>query len=496
MRGCRLRFDGFRSAIVRVAAVVFLGAALAVVAASAEGAETPHMALNRITDTHAAELEQLAAWCDAQGLTKEAAKTRDRLKPRDPTKLYVRALPQRVGPTEPPEGASADVVAWHERFGRLRRRQAETLFSMARSAARSGRPAIAFELALRAVDEDPDNEGVRHLLGYQQYRGNWHTTYEIRKLRDGHIWSDRFGWMRRPDLKRYEEGQRLCNGRWISAEEDAKRHRDIRSGWDIETEHYTIRTNHSIEAGVALGVKLEQLYRVWQQLFVRYYATEQQVLALFDPRSRAKQIRLPRHQIVYFRDREDYHRSLADFDPNIGISVGLYVHHMHRAYFFADEDQDDRTMYHEATHQLFHESRPVARHVGLKANFWIVEGIAVYMESLRQENGYWVLGGQDDIRAKAARFRLLHDGFYVPLEVLTTYSLERVQTDEHIATLYSQMAGLTHFLVHYQEGVYRDALVAYLTAVYNGNQDPGLLARLIGVPYSELDKQYRQFMTP
>ena len=125
----------------------------------------------------------------------------------------------------------------------------------------------------------------------------------------------------------------------------------------------------AIEAGVALGVKLEQLYRVWKQLFVRYYATEEQVVALFDARGRGRNIELPRHQVVYFRDREDYNRSLASLGPTVGISAGVYVDQTRRAYFFADKEQDERTLLHEATHQLFHESRAVARNVGMEGQF-------------------------------------------------------------------------------------------------------------------------------
>ena len=48
---------------------------------------------------------------------------------------------------------------------------------------------------------------------------------------------------------------------------------------------------------------------------------------------------------------------------------------------------DERTMYHKATHQLFQESRPVSPEVGHRANFWIIEGIAMYMESLPRKTG-------------------------------------------------------------------------------------------------------------
>ena len=56
------------------------------------------------------------------------------------------------------------------------------------------------------------------------------------------------------------------------------------------------------------------------------------------------------------------------------------------------------------------------------------------------------------------------------------------------------MAGLTNFLVYYDGGRYRDALVAYLQAVYNGNQNPAILFELTGTEPKTLDRQYREFM--
>ena len=149
-------------------------------------------------------------------------------------------------------------------------------------------------------------------------------------------------------------------------------------------------------------------------------------------------------------------------------------------------------MYHEATHQLFHEPAPWPD-VG-RANFWIVEGIAMYMESLRHEDGFYVLGGFDDERIHAAQYPLFNDNFYVPLAEFSQMGMHRLQNDPRITTLYSQAAGLTHFLVHYDGGRYRDALVAYLAAVYSGRDKPRTLAQLTQSPYNELDKQYRQFM--
>ena len=56
------------------------------------------------------------------------------------------------------------------------------------------------------------------------------------------------------------------------------------------------------------------------------------------------------------------------------------------------------------------------------------------------------------------------------------------------------MAAMTQLLIFADGGRYRDALVAYLSAVYNGSQDPNLLARLTGLSYAELDRKYREFI--
>jgi hypothetical protein len=477
----------------RLLETIVFGAVLALAARPCPAASDMPQAAAELHAQYIADLETLAKWCASNGLADEARKTRRLVSPSDRYKLYVPVLPDEVGPPKLPDNAPEKVVEWDARLSKLRRDHATALFDMARRAVHSGQAGLAFDLAVGALQADPDYEPVRRLFGYQKFRNQWRTPYEVKKLRAGNVWSEKFGWLPKAYLHRYEEGQRYCDGRWISAEEDAQRHHDIGSGWDVETEHYTIRTDHSIEAAVALGVKLERLYRLWSQLFVRYYASQADVAAMFDGRAKPAAAQR-RHDVVYFRDRDEYVRSLEADMPNIGITVGVYRDRLRRAYFFPGKQGDDRTLNHEATHQLFYESRPVAPVVAGKANFWIVEGIAMFMESLRQEDGYYVLGGFDDLRLNAAQYRLLHDRFYVPLDKFVDYGMEQFQTDPRIATLYSQAAGLTHFLVFGDGGRFRDALVSYLTAIYAGRADRDTLSKLTGANYSDLDKQYRQFL--
>jgi hypothetical protein len=447
-----------------------------------------------LREKFAANLKLLAADCEKKGLKAEARITLAVLEPHDPLRFFVPVLPGRIGPPALPGNAAPDAVQWNDRLNRLRREQGETLFGLAQRAIRGRHAALAIELLLDCVAADPDNENARRMMRYQKYQNAWRTAYEVQKLRAGQVWDGRFGWLPKSYLKQYVDGRRYLGGKWISAEEDARRRKDIRFGWLVDTEHYRVCTDHSLQAGVALGEKLERLYGLWQQIFLRYYASEADVLAWFEGRLRSLKGPPSRHQVFYFRDRDDYNQFLAASVPGIEKSIGYYSQAAGKAFFFADPNGDNRTLFHEAAHQLFHETRPVAPGVGAQANFWIVEGIAMYMETLRIKDGFYVLGGPDDERMIAARYRLLEDKFYVPLADFCNYGMEKWQNAPDLPKLYSQAAGLTQFFVHYGHGRYRDALVAYLSAVYSGQDTPATLTELTGVPYATLDKQYREFM--
>ena len=483
----------YHTLLQRTARVLLLGCLILLAGSTASG-EDLYRTAQLLRSKHSAELKQLAEWCDGQGLREQAEKLRQRFGPRDPYKTYLPVLPVKVGSEKPPADAPPRLVEWHERWTRLRRDHSNTLYGLAKRAVRQHQASLAFDLVLAAVAINPDHQPARKLLGYQEYLGRWHTLFEISKLRAGQVWHAKYGWLPKSHVTRYEQGERTVGGRWISTEEDARRHRDILSGWVVRTEHYAIRTNHSLEAGVALGAKLERLHSIWRRVFIRYYATEAQVISLFNERSRSRMVRRPPLNVVFFRDRADYNQSLRATMPGIEKSIGVYIEQTGRAYFFAGEEYEERTLYHEATHQLFHQSRPVALDVGRRANFWIVEGIAMFVETLRREGDYDVLGGFDDQRLYAARYRLLEDNFYIPLDQFTTLGMQKIQRDPRIATLYSQAAGQTIFLIYYDGGRYRDALVAYLDTVYSGRDTPSTLTDLTKTSYAELDRQYRRFL--
>ena len=175
----------------------------------------PSQAADQLRAKYAADLEKIAKSCEANGLPAEARKTRRVLSPTDPYKLYIPALPDQVGPPKLPDDAPAKVVDWNTKLWKLRTEHALACYEMARRAVRSGRAGLAFVLVLDAIQANPDFEPARRLLGYQKYQGQWHTLYDVRKLRSGFVWNEKFGWLpkaQRAPLRKRENASATAAG--------------------------------------------------------------------------------------------------------------------------------------------------------------------------------------------------------------------------------------------------------------------------------------------
>ncbi len=393
---------------------------------------------------------------------------------------------------------TADTDPWWDQFRRLRLERADALFALAKQAADAGERSLAFLWATETLHENPDHADARRVLGYTKYEGEWLTEYGRKMAEEGKCWHPRHGWIAPADVARYDAGERLDGGQWISAEDDARRHDDLDNGWRLRTDHFQVTTNHSLEEAASLAARLERFYQVWRQLFAGFYLTEREVRQLFagdrDARQRSRPFR-----VFYHRDQDQYNAALVRRQPRIAETLGIYFDVTREAHFFAGEAQDPGTLYHEAVHQLFQESRSAARHVGELANFWVIEGIATYFETLTEHDGssggpYYTIGEASAGRLPAAKRRLLEDGYYLPLARFVRLDKSDLQQRPDLRQVYSQAAGMATFLMDGQGGRYREPLVRYLVTVYGGRDEARSLARATGRNYRELDGEYRQFM--
>ena len=378
------------------------------------------------------------------------------------------------------------------------REQADLLFERSRAACNEGDIGMALQWATRAVREDPDHAEARRVLGYRRVGDTWAGNYAARRLERGEIWHPRFGWIHAEDLPRWEAGERPLGSRWITAEEDARRHATIDDGWQLRTDHFLVVTDHSLEAAAELATRLEKLYQIWRQMFGGFYLDQAALTKRFEGQETSGYRSQP-FRVNYYRSREEYNDALRRQQPRIDITLGIYFDTTRSSHFFAGPEQDAGTIFHEAVHQFFQESRAAARSVGGLCNAWLVEGVACYFESLAEHDDpelghFFSLGTPGAGRLPAARKRLLEDIYYVPLAELSALGVTDLQRRSDLAPLYSQLAGQATFLVHGREGAYRPALVKLLQAIYAGRDKPTSLEEFTGRSFAELDAEYREFL--
>ena len=386
-------------------------------------------------------------------------------------------------------------------FIELRRKHAQVLMQLAQEAATAGQVGLAIPLLYEALYFDGNLIEAREILGQKKIEGRWVSEHAAERLTRGLVWDDQFGWISKDHLERYQEDERFFRGRWISSREDARRHQEIRNGWKVETDHYEITTNVSIEAGVDLAQKLEAFYSVWSQLFAGYYLSKKSAVKQFS-RTHIQAKDKKKHKIYYFRNRSDYDQSLAKIQPGIaGKTLGVYLENIKTAYFFAPNAESDEekelsqiTIWHEATHQLFAERIPTRKVSGLKNNFWFVEGIACFLETLQREDQGWRLGGVRAGRLPTARIRVERDHFYIPFAEVVGYGANEMLRNPQYRTLSTQAAGQAAFLMTAKNGIFRPAAIEYLRAIYRGRGKRDTLSNLTTKSFTALDQEYRDFL--
>lgn len=365
-----------------------------------------------------------------------------------------------------------------EQYRAAANKYADGLFDLARRAAAAGQLSLAIEWVTEAVRENPDHAEARRVLGYELVDGQWLTPFAQRMVAAGKHWTP--------------------EGGWVADGDKDKATTPGRDGWQVRTDDFLVTSNHSQAAAAKLAAQLERLHQIWRQLFAGFYYSDREVQQIFAGERKPRERHRPFH-VFYHRDKDDYVSALERRQPRIAETLGIYFDDDREAHFFAGDEENLATLQHEAVHQLLQETRPPARHVGQTANFWVVEGIAAYFETLREHRDpaaglYYTIGESNAGRLPAARQRLLVDGFYVPLDELVRLGKDDFQRYPELAKLYSQAAGLTALLMDGNAGRYREPLVEYVTAVYAGRDDADSLTEAVSATNAELDAAYRRYL--
>ncbi len=405
-------------------------------------------------DEFAMQLKELAAKCDELGLKQQAEVTRQWIIPERPDQEIFYPF-RNTDHYRPAADAPQIQKYWYERFVEIRHAEAERLYQQ----------------ALRLPDDLPRAYRLLHQVLHENHRHK-----EARRVLG---YSDSTVLQLQPKPARAKTALPLTG--WRAGEY-----------YTIKTAHFEIVTNATAAAGAKLARQLESLYSVWQQMFVDFWCNT----TSFSKRLLGESVALYNkriHRVVLFAEEAQYQQFFLQRSiPNTNSS-GFYHEASERSFLHLGETRANPWI-HEVTHQLFSELGPGLSQVAAEQNVWAVEGVATYMESLRDYGRFATLGGFESKRLQYARYNTLVNQMYEPLAQVVTLSNQELSAHPRIVQLYSQCSGLTHFLMDGKKGEYRQAFFDLLRKIYTRTDTPGSFAQLSRTSYEQIDQQYREFL--
>ena len=268
----------------------------------------------------------------------------------------------------------------------------------------------------------------------------------------------------------------------------------------IQTPHFVIYSRSDQTTSTRVAEELEQAYWVWTQMCFPFWEAATQVeshlaempatdsnetIASYLEELGKRVTTKKRMKVILFRDAAEYAQTLGAAVPGIEKSTGFYNDQQKVTYLFAPRLPDDETvsqaesgqvrdgmfatLRHEVVHQLFREatgkSSP-AGGPGADRDFWLVEGIAGYFESMVSGDGWVTLGGWDSPRLQFARYRILAGGDQMPMEELRRDGRESAQMRPDLSRWYAHAIANTHRLLDGGDPSGRTWVYARLAAVY------------------------------
>lgn len=405
------------------------------------------------------QLNELATKCDELKLPAQAEATRKWIVPTYGQANVFYLVPE-TDPLQPASDASQLVQFWYQKFRTIRNDHSAALYKHAQELLIAKQGAKSYQTLHEVLRQNPDHADARRILGYANVNGTWRRPGVVTRAKQPRYEHPKFGW-------------------------------PAKTFWQIDTPHFQIMTNLSETEGLKLGERLEIVYSAWEQMFFSYWSNELQLAGYFDGGTPSPVRK--KFEVVLFKSRGEYVNYLEKAQPRIGITLGIYQFDEAKVYLFHDESEAAHaTWHHEVTHQLFQEYRSASKDVGLNFNFWAIEGVAMYMESLRIFDGYVTLGGVDATRLQYARNRLLIGEFFVPIADLVAMGREDIQKSPDIAAIYSQSAGMAQTFLDSSDGKYREGFIAYLVSIYKQDDILHTLPQKLGVSgLEQLDRVYK-----
>lgn len=314
----------------------------------------------------------------------------------------------------------------------------------------------------------------------------------LRKLR-GQAHVPPYGWVANADAANWKKGLVKDGDQWIPKAEAAKRHTSWEDPWVVETEHYQVRCNVSLDDAWMIARMAEMTWDVFEQVFAGF-----------------AEFHKPEGKLVvyYFSsisdataERQKVHTANPVM-PN--AAYGYYAFEDLAAHFWVTgkgksefEEFTRPTIHHELGHQLAGNRLHgrLAADPAKKAEFWLTEGIGVYFDEIREEKG----GPPSPWNFGSGSFRgILSRGVersYMPFAEFAKMQGQAFYqgSEDDIKNHYGQAGLMVHFFLFGAKGKYREKFMEYAKTVSHGDGREGLLAETLGVPLDAVEKEWLAF---
>ena len=472
--------------------------------------------LRMLEDSEQAQWEKLAETLEKSGKTEAATETRKQISPPYSTnapELFL-PLPEIVQAMDDQEFELSDEAR------AIRDQTAKKLLELAKKSVIPGVDRFSFaDHCLREIlRRDPNHPEARRLLGYVSNQGGWATPFALEQLKAGMKRHPLYGWVPASWFEELDRGNlpgtvinREVPEQWLPAAKANELRSDILARpWMITTPHFKIRTNVPLAEAITFERRLEAFHGMFFSLLGDVIGRERLPLAQRFSNTKPASSAVPRrYEVWFFADRTGYINYFKrTFQKDEQISLGYFMPPSEarmfktnsRSYFFQDPNaaiDTESTLFHEVSHQLLFETAGASRFERNPGNHWVWEGLGSYFETVRVDSETLEIsvGEPSGPRMAQARLRLVDRGERIPLQDFVAMDRARFEATPGIYLNYAQAMALTLFLMHSEQGKYRDGFQNYVRSAYDGRlKGAHSLEQYLLTTFEELDTEFARFL--
>ncbi len=455
-------------------------------------------AMHKVYSEHCEEVQDIVEWCLKKGLLDQADEqiaVIEDLLPEYEDLAELREERAEASAGEHDEEELAELLEdYAGKVEDANKKNGKELFDLAKKCMKAGLFTRAYDLVNAAMVADPDNKKARKILGwvYDRRADEWIREWE-EEMRDDYVLYGDEGWVPEDDIEKWEEGLRPFAGEWVTIEEEReKRSQNDYRAWEVESEHFTVKTNLGRAEGWEFCQLLEDYYYEFFRVFIGFYDQKRGSKLAFQTAEAEK-----KHLVHLYPSRDRYLRYVKAEHGNDQLlvnSAGFYSSSIQSSHFYWGADVEDTlsTLYHEVTHQLFAETKP--RGGGSEGNNWVVEGIASYCETWEKVDGRWYPGQKTRVDKMMMAKRYLEQGNF-NLRSFVSLDHDGFHETPNRGLHYALACAFSHFLMHFDDELYKEDFVRVVSGYYAGHLENDSLQEYLEVDLPTLQNQFVDYMS-